>query len=343
MAENMNIRVKKRGKNNIVPIFVVALIILIGIIGVIIYGKEESRVNDEVNDPNIDVYAGSNEDNNDQNNEITDEVKKVYQKFNDATWISKNYVPKSNIFYVEDKKIVCESTISNKKEILDLEYGDAKYVYNAVNSGVLTHVAVVSEDGRAFVINVSNNVNADGNYNLDKLTLQEVKVNSKVVDMLINANGMFPGSSPYFLTESGKLYNKDARTYEQVNRNHINYCGNIRNLVFINENKTLEILRNNASNEYFTILDSSGENVTSKIIFVQNTDNEKETFYVVDKENRFLEFSSSSIYVASEVYEAEERKVKNINYSKSGKQVKINFTDEYSIILDDIYQYIEIK
>lgn len=179
-----------------------------------------------------------------------------------------------------------------------------------------------------------------------KPKVTKIELGEKIIDITDGNEAVVPMSGPYYLTESGKLLTKNGTSYDKINRNHISRIGALDALLFINEDNTLETLRSYNSNEYMDIIDENDKKIKIKYIFLEISDrwtnSTSDHFYVVDDDDNLLDFSKQSLMVASEYYESK-GKVTKLQYNSETFKMEITFNSGESIVIDDVYQYDEIK
>ena len=161
-----------------------------------------------------------------ENQEEQQEVNKpnyesVYSKIPDGKWMSKGAKSKTDgALYVENGKVkIAAGQAGNDVYTINhIDYGTAKYVTAFTSSGQsISYILIVSEEGNVYRISQLNS--GDGFHqisyltaeNKDKIKVEKMDTNEKVVDVLFATNGRV--STPYFLTEQGKLYDFDKKEY----------------------------------------------------------------------------------------------------------------------------------
>ena len=188
-------------------------------------------------------------------------------------------------------------------------------------------------------IEYKNNILID-EMNSNKIGFK-VEIDEKVIDLTNGNNSVtVPYSGPYFLTEKGNLVNEKGKTYDEINRNHINGIGTLGMMVYINKDNTFEIIRNHNTYEYMEIIDDKGNKVTGKCIFYDYISG-KENFYIINENNKLLRFNGDSLMVAQSIYPYAENKIKDIKYDGKNK-VEILLENGEKHTLENISQYVQL-
>lgn len=348
--DNINIKVKRNSRSNFFPIFIVILLIVIGIGGIIIYGRDgkpkldddDASNNDNVagNTPNVDEDNKAGEtDIYEEEQPLSEDAKRVYETLENATWASKNTNEKINIFKVVDGELEC--LVSTKKGKIDFDYGKIKYLRHVITGGKMTHITVLTEDGEAYIAETEEMVKYD--YDLSRLEFTKIDVGEEIIDITFGNEkiGLVSYYKPYYLTKSGRLLSTDGEDYYKMNRDHINSIGVSESMVYVNRDGSLEILRNGIKDRYLDIIGKEGNKIIAKNIFV-NIEDTLVTFYVVDSEDVLYTFSTDTMFVAEEYYKTSGKKVKKVEYNRDRNRVRIVTEDSRTISIEDISGYIDI-
>lgn len=330
---------------------IVILLVAIGVLVFITFNK-----NSGTNTP-TDLTENVNKDNEKVESE-KEEVKKqeekvpgysakiqeVYNKIGEENFLSKGAPSIAKLYTVSNGEIVYNNgNIKNVK--VKFDYGVPKYVYNFVGGGVLNRLYVITESGEVYIITRAEDmmdlVILDQNYDTSRLKIAKVEIDEKVIDLTGGNNSVtVPYSGPYFLTEKGNLLNEKGKTYDEINRNHINRTGSLGMMIYINADNTFEIIRNHNTYEYMAIIDDKGNKVKGKFIFY-GSNSGKETCYIVDENNILLQFNNDSLMVAQSLYPYSENKIKDIKYDGKNK-VEILLENGEKHTIENISQYIKL-
>ena len=348
---NFNISVEKKKKNILIPIVLVLIIIVIGIIGLVVSDKnDDGEVNGSVKEDNlnadfVNIYEEEREDLGKKEAELRLEeqkkkIEKVYEKFPDASWASKNDNEKVKLFVIYGNNVIYEN--GNIKEEIIFNFGTPKYIRTIISGGALSYFTVVTEEGKVYIADVGDTKTdlwlPNGSIDTNKLTFEEVKINGKVIDMAINMpQYVVNNSAPYYLTEEGELYSRNLKTFEEINRDHVYSISDITISVFVNKDTTIEVLRNYTSLEYIDVKDSSSNIIKSKYVVRANGN----VFYVVDENDTIYTFSSNTVFVANNY--AKEKKVDSIDYNSDESYVKITYTDGSKETIENVNQYVDVS
>lgn len=156
-------------------------------------------------------------------------------------------------------------------------------------------------------------------FDIDKLTYTKINFDEKIVDVALSGGpGTLPNSGPYYMTTTGKVITKDGKTYEEVNKDHINLFGGLDYLIFVCEDKTVDAGR--TAGDYVKVVDENGKNIKIKYIFDPNTSNE---YKIIDENNKYYTLLFNSNGVAY----YEEKTVKEFSYDNTKNVAKVTFTD----------------
>ena len=127
--------------------------------------------------------------------------------------------------------------------------------------------------------------------------------------------------------EAAKLLLQN-KTYEEINKDHINLFGGLDYLIFICEDKTLDVGR--TEGEYIKIVDEKGNKIKAKYIFDTNNSYE---YKIIDENDNYYSLNFNWNGVA--YYES--KKVSNIHYDANKYVVKITFTYGESEQYENVY------
>lgn len=351
---SINVGVEKnKGKHIIIIVLCLIIVILLTIIGIIVLNKNKTNENNNQNNNqsnNLDNNQSNNQNNVPENvtsknifDNLSQDVISVYNSLEGADWMSK-VAGKFPLFNIKDNKVFYKNDTTN----LDINFnlGNPKYIYTSVRGGAFLYVYVITDEGTLYKSNYLNEFMTN-NYDISKITFSKIDLNEKVIDITEGGNGVKPFSGPYFLTVSGKLLTEKGITYKEINREHIRYIEAAEGLVYLNKDKTIEIPRSLKSNEYLTVNYENSKVVKSKYVFMEMSERWTGTntthFYIIDENNKLLDCSDSSIYIASEYLEASGKTVSNVIFTKSENKINIVFTDGSTLQINKVYQYAETK
>ncbi|MBR1883379.1 MAG: hypothetical protein IJ809_00260 [Clostridia bacterium] len=350
--ENMNISVGRKKKMTFIPVVIILIIIIIGVVGIIVSDRnDDGEVNGSTQSTNVSDASAQSAANDNigvaeeelRKNEMKAKLDKVYQKYSDWSWASKGAIEKVNLFYLKDGKIIYEN--SADKQELNFTYGTPKYIRTMLNGGSLSYLIVITEEGEVYNIDLSSF--GDYKFNFSNLSINKVEFKDKIVDVATNITSAAYLYVPFYLTENVAIVNKDGKTYEEIVKNHVLFIGTTSVEIYVNSDKTLELLRNYESNDYMYIIDDLGEKVKAKAVFKEIstrwTGVEAEHYYVIDEENDLLDFDSSTLFVARIYQEAKGKKVKTVKYDESKNSLTVEFEDDSSIQMSDIYSYNDLS
>ena len=198
---------------------------------------------------------------------------------------------------------------------------------------------VVNDKGEVYICNNIEFVN--GAYDVNNITYTKANISEKIIDIAFEGNeGAVPYSGPYFMTETGKVLNKEGKTYEEVNKDHVARIGTVQYLVYICSDNTFDIPRTN--NDYFKVVDDSGINIKGKKIFMDDSRG-VETFYIIGEDNKLYNLDSTANGVVQVYPSAENKTVKDIEYNKNSQEVKVIFTDGSELKFSNIYSAYDIE
>lgn len=277
------------------------------------------------------IKIGSNDDNVDTNvgnagqveNKEEDKInlEDVYKKY-DFDWVSKN---KREGIYIKDGKIKIE--LGEKTYEVKFSYGTPVLVCG-IPAQSFTGLVVLNDKGEVYksseaVYDVNDNLQS-GNFTFTKLNLNE-----EIVDVSRSGgDGAVPYSGPYYMTKSGKVIDSENKTYEEINKDHINLFGGLDYLIFVCEDKTIDVGR--ISGDYIKIVDSNGKNIKIKYIFDPNNSNE---YKIIDENDKYYTLLFNSNGVAY----YEEKKVKEFSYDNTKYIAKVTFMDGETENYEDVY------
>lgn len=352
---------KDKKYNIILGLMIFFFVIIVGIaiafgLGYIGINKNASSNNNSQDNANSNLQTDTstntiNDNTTDENTKNNDTIQKIYSKLSNSIWASKKNI---NDVYTFNE----DSIVSSQNFKIPFKYGKVKYLVNIINGGMLSSFIALTENGEAYKI-TSNTLDGDlgsalSTYNASNLKITKVNISEKIIDLTyanyVNSNLITVGG-PYYLTETGKLLNENGKSYEEINRNHVASIGNIDGIIYINEDKTLETLRTFRTlntYEYIYIVDENNQNVKSKYVFFESstrwTGTTSNHYYVVDENGQLLDFSSNSLMVAYEYYEAKGKIVHKLEYDETNFTIKVIFTDGSSITIENIYnKYTEVN
>lgn len=365
-TQNINYNTKSVKKSN-APVLICLIIVILALIGIIvclvIMNLQNNKVNNVAIDSKNQTEQNTNKDVTNNTNNSTQNVEQktteqkiadAYKKWEGMSWISQRVVDKTNGrngFIVENNELICIYANLGK---VPFTYGTPLYAYGLFNGGMVLGGIVVTKEGKAYIY-------ASDWYGFNKLEdiiFKEIKINGKVIDMTLGPDYAIPSIYPYFLTEDGNLYNKDGKTFEEVNGNHIIRYGDYHNIgyFYINKDNTLEYELSKEDVQIYTdyqegkvlIKDTNGNNIKVKSIFA--TENYINNyyfvykFYVLDTDNKLLEFSSETKFIAKESDLSIGKKVASISYTydqntriyenKNYNKAYVTFEDGTKITID---------
>ena len=350
---NFNISVEKRKNNVIIPVILVAIIILIGVIGLIVSGNKgngNANTATSSNDQLINIYEDKQEKLAKEEARKREEEKKakldaVYEKFKDASWASKTDNEKVKLFVIKDKKIFYEN--GSISEEIPFDKGTPKYIRTIIYGGAMSYFTFVTEEGEAFIVNVDSSLNkevwlSDGTIDSSKLKFEKLNIKTKVIDIALNMPYYtVKNTYPYYLTEDATVVNRDLKTFEEINRKHIISVSDIVNDVFVNSDTSIEVLRNYESLDYIDVKNTKGEIIKAKYVFKSN--NDFTTFYVIDETQKFYTFSSNSVFVASIYPKFNAKTINSVVYDKGEKTVTVKSEDGGVEVFENINQYVYVS
>ena len=275
---------KDRKYNIILGVMIFLFIIIIGIsiawsFGYVHFGKKnEEKTNTNTNaDSNITQNENA-EDSKDNENVIEE----AYEKY-DFEWVSKS---KNQIAYVENSVVKINA---NKLQNAKFEYG-TPVMACPLPGHDFNGFVVVNDKGEVYICNNIEFVN--GAYDVNNITYTKANISEKIIDIAFEGNeGAVPYSGPYFMTETGKVLNKEGKTYEEVNKDHVAPIGTVQYLLYICSDNTFDIPRTN--NDYFKVVDDSGINIKGKKIFMDDSRG-VETFYIIGEDNKLYNLDSTA-------------------------------------------------
>ena len=239
--------------------------------------------------------------------------------------------------YKNGETIIHEPPIKTRKEI-EFSKGTPKYIDSdiLVGGGPLV-IIMITEEGKAYIAENSwsgtlYELNNDS-LSEDEFKFKEINLNSKIIDMAmkLSTENMTYISSPYFLTEDGNIYNSDGKTLQEINKNHIRAFGDYYASIYVNSDNTVEITDNNEKNDeelakysrnyvniygkngYIELRDTQNNRVVVSAIFDSDSNGYPYTYYVVDSNNKLLEFSEKTDFIAKIVENYKDKKVKDIS------------------------------
>lgn len=308
----------------IVGLLIFFFILFVGVcvawgLGYINFGKQSNSneiTNGNVTTPNV-------------SNEVTnkgDALKSAYEKY-DLKWISKN---QDETVYVENKAIKIKE--QDKTFDVAFNYGTAKYVC-ALPGQAFNGISVVTEEGEAYI----------GTFNDSKYstTFTKVEVADKIVDVsCFGGKGAVMYSGPYYMTESGKVIDRTGATYEKINKNHIETVGTPGLLVYICDDKTTDIPKEN--NEYIKIVDENGKNIKAKKLFIESSEG-NEKLYLVNEENKLYKFEINNNGIAHEEVHGKNKSVVKMTYDKNNYKIRIDFNDNSNFEISDVVDAYDLE
>lgn len=344
--KNVNVYVDKK-KNSIVPFLFIVIVILLLALCFVIYYKENNRNivsdNETSSSTKEDINQNLNKEENNiediKDDKINNEIARIYEKIDSEYWMSKKTSDKYSIFNLNNKKI----EYSNG-QIIDFEYGTPKYIQTILGGGVPYLLIVLTEEDNAYKIVLNDGLDLSDVCDQSKFDIIKIELDEKIIDMTEGNGVTVPYSGPYYLTESGKLLTEDGVSYDEINRNHIKRIGSLGRAVYINEDKTLETPRVSQTNEYIDVVYENGEKIKAKVVFCESsekwTGTTSEHFYVIDENDKLLDFSDMSLFVADYYFA---HTVKDFKYSETDNSVVFYYTDGTSEKIEKVYQYVNVE
>lgn len=311
-------KMNKKGSAAILGVIIFILVIIIAIVlawalGYIHFGKQIENTDNTF----TENLSGSNN----QIEESTvkyDNLKEIYKKY-DFDWISKK---KSAITYVES--LTVRVIIDGRTQDVEFNYGEPLYSCPLPGHD-FNGITVVSKDGKAYIGNFDNN-------NFYNVAFTKVDISEKIIDVCMSGkDSTVAYSGPYYLTETGKIYDKNGNEYEEVNRNHVANIGTAINMVYICEDNTIDIPYGNDVTDYVKVVDSNKKSIKAKQIFM---DSVKDVFYIVTEDNKLVKIDNMTTGTVSDVIS---KTVSSIAFNDKEKHMIVKFTDNTKTIYDEIY------
>lgn len=282
------------------------VIIVAGALGI---GLGYIKIGGNTDKEDSDVGNVSQVENNKEEQKVN--LDDVYKKY-DFDWASKK---KDTFTYVKDGKITIE--LADKTYEVNFNYGTPVLVCD-IPAQAFSGIVVLNDKGEVYK---SSEAEYDVNDNLQssKFTFTKVNLDDEIIDMSRSGgDGVVPYSGPYYMTKSGKVINGENKTYEEVNKDHINLFGGLDYLIFVCEDKTVDVGR--MAGDYVKVVDENGKNIKIKYIFDPNTSNE---YKIIDENNKYYTLLFNSNGVAY----YEEKTVREFSYDNTKYVAKVIFTD----------------
>lgn len=321
-------KMSKKGNTAILGVIIFILIIIIAVIlawslGYIHFGKKVEN-NDKITTENVN--NPSSEDKTQESVENgKDVLKEAYKKY-DFEWISK----KKNVnTYVESLTVKVEID----EKIYDVSFNHGEPLYSCPLPGHDFHgLTVVTKNGEAYIGKFENG-------NFDSMTYTKVNISEKIVDVCFAGDdAAVPYSGPYYMTETGKVLDRNGNNYEEINRNHIASVGTAISTVYICEDNTIDIpLDYEKSTSYTKVVDSNKNNIKAKYVFY---DSQADIFYIVADNNKLYKIDNMTTGMSSIVNDKE---VSSVSYTEKLKHMLIHYGDSTKVIYDEIYSPYDLE
>ena len=259
-------------------------------------------------------------ENQSNNNKPTNNFKKAYVKY-DFDWVSKTKYPST---YVQSSTV--RAVIDEKIYDVAFNYGEAKYSFPLPGHD-FHGITVINDSGEAYIGNFENG-------NFDSMSYTKVNISEKIVDICFTGDpkSVAPYSGPYYMTESGKVLDRNGKTYEEINKNHISYVGTTISIVYICDDNTIDIPLDYVTlTSYTKVVDSNKNNLKAKQIF---HDSANDIFYIITETNKLFKIDDMKAGVATPV---NTKDVKALFYTASEYHMVVRFTDDTKTIYSEIY------
>lgn len=328
----METKEKNKKYSVILGIMILLFLIIVGIavawgLGYIHFGnkveknKEDNNIEQNVtnsNNENKEEEEKSDGQNNKKDNATL--VAEAYKKYN-LDWANKKYY---ETLYIKDGKIKVK--LDSIEQEIKFHYGKPVVVESSTYMD-MTGIIVINDNNEAYISNELVYINENGPMSLDvsKISFTKMNFKEKIVDVsLMVGDAGLPYSGPYFMTETGNVVNKEGKTYEEINKDHIYAIHFVDSPlhVYMCEDSTLDVHKIN--NEFIKVVNLDNEIIKAKKIFLSSAD-DKYIFYIIDETESFYMLREGSVGVAVDFDDAY-GKVKNIDLDKNKAKVKITFT-----------------
>lgn len=313
-------------------IMILLFLIVVGIaiawgLGYIHFGKQaEVENNNDISSENVNKPSDELQAQNPvkDNKEL---LKEAYKKY-DFDWVSKK---KDKLTYIENGMIKIE--LGEKTYEVKFEYGEAVLVCDKQGQE-FSGIVVLNDKGEIYKSSGAE-YDTNGILKSNTFTFTKLDLNEKIVDISRTGNlGAIPYSGPYYMTQTGKVIDSENKTYEEINKDHINIFGGLDYLTFICEDKTIDVGRTDG--EYIKIVDGEGNPIKAK--YAINPNNGYEYKIVDEKDNYYsLLFSSNGVAYS------ENKKVKEIDYDNDKLIVKVVFIDSEAEQYENVYSVYDVE
>lgn len=308
-----------KGSATVLGVIIFILVIVIAVIlawslGYIHFGKQIESTDNTLNE-NLSEGSEYSQEITEKSN--SESLKEAYKKYG-FEWISKK---KSTMTYVMTSTVRIE--VNNQIQDVEFNYGEPLYSCPLPGQDFMG-ITVVTKDGKAYIGYFENG-------DFSKVTFTKVNISEKIIDVsMLGSDSSVAG--PYYMSETGKVYDRDGNEYEEVNRNHIDSIGTAINIVYICEDNTIDIPASNGNvTEYVKVIDSNKKYVKAKQIFM---DSLNDVFYIVTENNELVKINDMETGLVANV---NSKTVSKVSYTEKNKHMVVNFTDGTKTIYDEIY------
>lgn len=245
----------------------------------------------------------------------------AYKKY-DFNWVSKE---EGSLTYIKDGKIKID--FIEKIYEVKFDYGTPVLVSD-IPAQDFYGLVVLNDKGEIYKSSETL-YDVNGNLQSSKFTFTKLEFKEEIIDISkVGGDDAVPCSGPYYMTKSGKVINEENKTYDEINKDHINSFGGLDYLIFICEDKTIEVGRTEGN--YIKIIDSNGENIKIKYMFDPNYSNE---YKIIDENNKYYTLLFNSNGVAY----YEEKTVREFSYDNTKYVAKVIFTDGEVETYENVY------
>lgn len=324
----METKEKDRKYSIILGIMILLFLVVVGLaiawgLGYIHFGKQAQNNNDT----SAGIVDNSSNESQTQDPVKSDKdiLKEAYKKY-DFEWVSKKkytstYVETSTVRVVIDEKIY------------DVSFNHGEPIYSCPLPGHDFHgLTVVNKNGEAYIGEFENG-------NFDSMTYTKVNISEKIVDVCFAGDdAAVPYSGPYYMTETGRVLDKNGNTYEEINKDHIALVGNAISTVYICEDDTIDIpLEYTTMTTYAKVVYSNKNNIKAKYVFHDSAD---DIYYIVTENNKLFKIDNMTTGISTAV---NGKVVNQVSYNESEKHIIVSFTDNTKIIYSDVYSAYDLE